>query len=124
MMSDAVDVVYDACVLHSGSLRDFLLNIAAVEVVRPHWSNEIHEEWNHSLFRRCPDVCRESLKRTRCRMDAEFEGSLTNGYEFLIPTLTLPDPKDRHVLAVAIYTQSPWIVTFNLKDFPKRLFVD
>jgi len=33
----------------------------------------------------------------------------------------LPDPKDRHVLAVAIHTQSALIVTFNLKDFPQSV---
>lgn len=120
-MIDTIDVVYDACVLHSGSLRDLLLNIAASEEICPHWSNEIHEEWIGSLLRRRPNSNRESLARTRQRMDAEFEGSLTKGYEFLVPTLTLPDPKDRHVLAVAILTRSSWIVTFNLNDFPNAV---
>lgn len=39
------------------------------------------------------------------------------GYEPLIPTLT-NDPKDRHVLAVAIHARAQTIVTINLKDFP------
>ena len=113
-----IDVVYDACVLYSASLRDFLLDIALVGLVRPHWSNEIHEEWIGSLLRNRPELNRESLERTRWRMEAKFRNSLTRGYESIVPTLVLPDPKDRHVLAVAIHTQSAWIVTRNLKDFP------
>ena len=116
-----IDVVYDACVLHSGSLRDLLLHIAATDFVQPHWSDEIHEEWISSLVRRSSGVPRESLERTRRRMDTEFENSLTKGYEPLIRTLELPDPDDRHVLAVAIHTQSLLIVTSNLDDFPKSI---
>ena len=118
-----INVVYDACVLHSGSLRDLLLNIAEVKLVQPHWSNDIHEEWIRSVLRRRPDLNREWLERTRHRMDARYENSLTKGYEVLLPTLTLPDPDDRHVLAVAIQTRSPWIVTFNLSDFPKTFLL-
>lgn len=116
-----IDVVYDACALHSASVRDLLLHIAEVGVVRPHWSNEIHEEWIGSLLRRRSDLNRESLERTRRRMDEKYKNSLTEGCESLVPTLSLPDPNDRHVLAVAIHSRSSWIVTFNLRDFPRAV---
>jgi hypothetical protein len=54
-------------------------------------------------------------------MDAKFKNSLVKGYEFIIPTLTLPDPDDRHVLAVAIHTKAKYIVTLNRRDFPKTI---
>jgi len=113
------DVVYDACVLHAAPLRDLLLDIATEGLVRPYWSDEIHKEWIGSLLRRRPDLRRESLERTRHRMDARFKNSLTKGYEPLIPALELPDLKDRHVLAVAIHVKAKYIVTFNLDDFPQ-----
>ena len=116
-----IDVVYDACVLYSAALRDCLLHIAKVKLVRPHWSNDIHEEWMRSLLYNRPDLSRESLERTCRRMNAKFKKSLAKGYEPLIPTLHLPDPNDRHVLAVAIHTQAEYIVTFNLNDFPNSV---
>jgi hypothetical protein len=51
-------------------------------------------------------------------MDRHTRDCLITGYENLIPSLTLPDPKDRHVLAAAIAGRCDVIVTQNLKHFP------
>ncbi|PRY13958.1 PIN domain-containing protein [Kineococcus rhizosphaerae] len=45
---------------------------------------------------------------------------LVSGYEQLIDAVDLPDPDDRHVLAVAIKSHAQVIVTSNLKDFPAK----
>lgn len=65
------------------------------------------------------DLTREQLERTRKLMDTSPRDCLVTGYEFLIPTLTLPDQNDRHVLATTIRSQSSVILTFNLRNFPE-----
>ena len=51
-------------------------------------------------------------------MNSNVRDCLIEDYEFIIPSLNLPDPDDRHILAAAIKGQADIIVTNNLKDFP------
>jgi len=44
-------------------------------------------------------------------MNFAVAGSLVTDYEGLIPTLEIPDPNDRHVLAAAIKAEAEAIVT-------------
>ena len=111
--------VYDACVFHPGSLRDLLLHLAHSQVVQARWSDDIHEEWIHSVLRVRPDLKRDQLEATRQIMNKKFRLGCVKNYEHLIEKLQLPDPKDRHVLAVAIQAKATLIVTCNLKDFPQ-----
>jgi predicted nucleic acid-binding protein len=113
-----ISAVLDACVLYPASLRNFLLTLAAVRLFETFWTEEIRDEWINSLLRKRPDL-KEDLVRIRRRMDMHFPDALVRGYESITPTLELPDPKDRHVLAAAIYAKIECIVTFNLKDFPE-----
>ncbi len=114
----ALTVVYDACVLYPAPLRDLLMHLALTDAVRARWSEAIHDEWTRSVLDDRPDLTREQLERTRTLMNAHVRDSLVEGYESLIPGLTLPDPDDRHVLAAAIRAGASLIVTFNLGDFP------
>jgi len=61
----------------------------------------------------------EALKRTSIINEA-FPDALVENYEPLIESLTLPDLKNRHVLATAIKANANLIVTSNLKHFPKE----
>jgi len=54
-------------------------------------------------------------------MDRATRDALVTDYDHLIPSLAIPDPGDRHVLAAAIVGRCDVIVTRNLKRFPDRV---
>lgn len=110
--------VIDACVLYSASLRDLFMNMTEQEVFQPKWTEIIHDEWTRNVLSNRPDLTPGQIIRTRLLMDDNGNDWECPGYEALIPTLTLPDPDDRHVLAAAIAGGASHIVTFNLSDFP------
>ncbi|WP_459556155.1 PIN domain-containing protein [Lacunimicrobium album] len=113
-------VIYDACVLYPSPLRSFLMYLAMTDLFRARWSNDIHEEWMRGVQRDRPDFTRQQAERIRDLMNAHVLDCLVSGYETLIPSMELPDPDDRHVLAAAIHAGADVIITFNLKDFPKQ----
>src|SRR4051794_30457659 len=94
------------------------MQLALTDLIQARWTDEIHDEWIRSVLSDRPDIKPESLARCRELMDRHVPDSLVTDYEPLIPTLILPDPDDRHVLAAAIHAQAELIVTFNLGDFP------
>lgn len=110
--------IYDACVLYPAPLRDLLLQLALSDLYRAHWSSDIHDEWIRNLLNNRKDLTIEQLTRTRKLMDTSVRDCLVEDYQDLIPSLELPDPDDRHVLAAAIVANANVIVTYNLKDFP------
>jgi predicted nucleic acid-binding protein len=118
-MADYLTALYDANVLYPAPLRDLVMYLAMTDLFAARWSNDIHEEWMTGVLRNRPDLARAKLERTRRFMDKSVRDALVAGYEALIPTLKLPDPNDRHVLAAAIHAGADVIVTMNLKDFPK-----
>lgn len=111
-----------ANVLYLTELRSFLMYLAVPGVYRAKWSQDIHEdiheEWMSNLLLNRPDLTKAQFERTRELMDKNAPDALVTGYESLIPSLSLPDEGDRHVLAAAIQGEVRVIVTNNLKDFP------
>ncbi len=113
--------VLDPCVLYPAPLRDLLVELAARDLFRARWTSEIHEEWMRCVKADRPDLDPKRLQRTRELMDIHVENSVVTGHLPLIPSLTLPDPDDCHVLAAAIHCGAGTIVTKNLKDFPQSV---
>ncbi|MFU8832434.1 MAG: PIN domain-containing protein [Wenzhouxiangella sp.] len=113
-------VVYDACVLYPAPLRDFLVRLATTGLFAARWSEQIHDEWLRNVQAKRPDLNEIQLHRTRDLMNQAVPDCLVTGHEQLIPSLELPDPNDRHVLAAAIVAHAQMIVTFNLRDFPQE----
>jgi predicted nucleic acid-binding protein len=117
-MSGRPVCLYDANILYSAQLRDFLVRLALGEALRAHWTEQVHEEWMRNVEADYPDITREDLQRVRELMDEALPGAEVKGYEDRIEDLSLPDPSDRHVLAAAIHIEADHIVTFNTRDFP------
>ena len=97
------------------------MHLAITNLFRARWTDMIHNEWIRNVLKDRPDLEARQLDRTRQLMDANVLDCLVTGYESLIPSLSLPDEDDRHVLAAAIRCGADSIVTFNIKDFPKSV---
>lgn len=111
-------VVYDACVLYPAPLRDLLVRLAATDLVRARWTDQILDECFRNILANRPELRPEALGRTRAFMNAAVPDVLVTGYEDLIAAVELPDPDDRHVVAAAVRCGAQVIVTANLSDFP------
>jgi predicted nucleic acid-binding protein len=117
-------VVYDACVLYSAQLRDLLMHLTLADLCCARWSDVILDEWARATSEKHAKASAESIARCRDLMNLHAPEALVTGFESLIPTLSLPDPDDRHVLAAAIHSEAKIIVTFNLKDFPEKVLAE
>jgi hypothetical protein len=95
--------------------------LAQTGLFRARWTEDIHTEWIRNALENNPNLESANLARTRQLMDAAVRECLVTNYQPLITGLSLPDPKDRHVLAAAIKGNAEVIVTMNLKDFPEEI---
>ncbi|MFV2060266.1 MAG: putative toxin-antitoxin system toxin component, PIN family [Gammaproteobacteria bacterium] len=110
--------VYDACVFYPAPVRDILIRMALTGMFRAKWTNQIQDEWTRNLLKNRKDIAASRLQKTVSLMNEHIKDCLVENYEFIIKSVTLPDPDDRHVLAAAIISNADVIVTENLKDFP------
>lgn len=97
----------DTCVLVPGRARDVLLEIASAGAYRPLWSTEILAELDRTLrvllakWGASAEEIDAYLTRLFRQMRITFPDALVTGWEELVPTIYLPDPDDRHVVAAA-----------------------
>ena len=114
-------VVLDACVLYPAKLRNLLLCLAERGAFHARWTQDIQSEWVGNLLSKGKAGITEArLAHTVQQMNDAIEDSIIEDYQFLIESLQLPDPNDRHVLAAAIVGHVDAVVTFNLRDFPRE----
>ena len=115
--------VLDACVLYPTVLREILLGVAARGLYEPLWSERIIREWTRATAKLGTGavavaegeavVVRAAFPRATIREQPNIEARLS-----------LPDPNDLHVLAVAVAGHADAIVTFNAQDFPRAVLAD
>lgn len=65
-----------------------------------------------------PDISPIKIAVTVQAMNDSFPDANIKQDKSIISKLNLPDLNDLHVLATAISSDSSYIITFNLKDFP------
>lgn len=99
------------------------MELSTTGIFRARWTQDIHDEWIAAVHEKRPDVALERLHSVSAQMDRAVPDCLVTGYQGIIPSLTLPDPGDRHVLAAAILGHAECIVTFNEADFPPEVLV-
>ncbi|WP_349254322.1 PIN domain-containing protein [Rhizobium sp. CB3171] len=99
-------------------MRNVLVQCAFDGLIEAHWTDDIHGEWIRNLAANSPETPVSRLEATRDRMKDVLPDADVANYRALVPSLSLPDPDDRHVLAAAVAAKASVIVTWNLKDFP------
>ncbi len=125
-----LSAVLDTCVLVPSRLRDLLLELARTGLYRPLWSEEILIELRDTLSelgaRRGVEAAEThaNVAWLLDRMRASFADACVSGWEQHQRSVTLPDPKDHHVVAAAIAGRADLIVTNNHKDFPTNQLPD
>lgn len=108
--------VLDTCVLLPINLCDTLLTLAHRDHFSVQWSEEILTELERNL-RLKTSLSEDAARRRLAHMRSAFPLALVTSYEAFTSQMT-NDPKDRHVAAAAVRSESSVIVTANLKDFP------
>lgn len=110
----------DACVLVPPVLREVLFAVAGQGLFTPLWSPRIAEEWARAAGRTEGAASEAIARGEAARLAARWPGSVVAHDPAAEAALWLPDAADTHVLAAAISGQAGVIVTFNLRDFPRR----
>ncbi|NBV76066.1 MAG: PIN domain-containing protein, partial [Methylococcaceae bacterium] len=95
--------------------------MAVHDLLRPKWTERIHEEWMRSVLLNHSDLSKRDVERIRQLMDAHAGDCLVDEYEHRMEGITLPDSNDVHVLAAAIEAEAEAIVTWNITDFPSKI---
>jgi len=115
--------VLDACVIFPPVLRDLLLGVAVRGLYQPVWSERILREWVRATAKLgAGAMAGAEVQATLLRVG--FPAAMTREQPGIEARLSLPDPNDVHVLAVAIASHADCIVTFNAADFPRHLLAE
>ena len=115
--------VLDACVLYPTVLREILMGCAAAGLYTPLFSDRILREWTRATVKLGPEA-QAVAEGEALTLRAAFPRAIIREHPSIEARLSLPDPNDIHVLAVAIAGHADCIVTFNAQDFPRHTLAE
>jgi len=115
--------VLDACVLYPTVLREILMGCAAAGLYTPLFSDRILREWTRATAKLGPEA-QAVAEGEALILRAAFPRAIIREQPNIEARLSLPDPNDIHVLAVAIAGHADCIVTFNAQDFPRHTLAE
>jgi predicted nucleic acid-binding protein len=115
--------VLDACVLYPTVLREILMGCAAAGLYTPLFSDRILREWTRATAKLGPEA-QAVAEGEALILRAAFPRAIIREHPSIEARLSLPDPNDIHVLAVAIAGHADCIVTFNAQDFPRHTLAE
>lgn len=104
----------DANVIRGQQTNDILLSLADNQVFEPRWTQQVIDEMRRN---RPPGLSEKAIDRRITMMNAAFEDAMTEAPPQELQDQMQADPKDKHVLAGAVASESDVLVTDNLKDF-------
>ncbi|RZT27166.1 PIN domain-containing protein [Kribbella sp. VKM Ac-2569] len=104
----------DANVIRGQQTTDVLLSLADNDVFEPRWTQHVMDEMRRN---RPPGLSEKAIDRRIGMMNGAFEDAMTETPPQELQDQMQADPKDKHVLAGAVHSESQVLVTDNLKDF-------
>jgi predicted nucleic acid-binding protein len=104
----------DANVIRGQQTTDVLLSLADHEVFEPRWTQHVIDEMRRN---RPPELSEANIDRRINAMNRGFPEAMTETPPQELQDQMQADPKDKHVLAGAVHSESDVLVTNNLKDF-------
>ena len=104
----------DANVIRGQQTTDILLSLAHRDVFEPRWTQHVIDEMRRN---RPPELSDADIDRRIQTMNKAFPRAMTSEPPQELQDQMQADPKDKHVLAGAVHSNSDVLVTDNLKDF-------
>jgi hypothetical protein len=104
----------DANVIRGQQTTDILLSLAGQRVFEPRWTQNVIDEMRRN---RPPELSEAAIDKRITMMNKAFPRAMTEEPPQGLQERMQADPKDKHVLAGAVHSESDVLVTDNLKDF-------
>jgi predicted nucleic acid-binding protein len=112
-------LLLDANILFHTSLRTLFLHLHEEGFFQVHLSFRIINEWkiNYSKIHKGKPI--ETIFKTLDDFVLKYPDVLISNYEDLALDVKLFDMNDHHLLQAAIKCDAQFIITYNIKDFPR-----